>query len=92
MYKMYDTHHANGSRIERAPRDFAEQTFDLFVPTVVTVATCVKHNAGQGEYCHTFDALDHSRVIGGICNQRAKKAGFDAPIKESSLRARPKLV
>ena len=76
----------------RLSTEFAEPTTALFMPTVVSETTCPNHHADRGVYCFTHEALNSDRIIAGICNRRAKKAGFDGLIKPSSLISRPAKV
>lgn len=75
-------------RVSRLPVDFDEPTTELFLPNIVATTSCSRHGAHGGEYCFSFGALNDRKVVGGICNQRALKAGYNGEIKFSSLQAR----
>jgi hypothetical protein len=60
-------------------------TTELFMGVVIGRVPCRKHGRAEGEPCGT---LGPHRVI---CNDRARKAGFNHKISEKSLRmTRPK--
>lgn len=54
------------------------------IPTVVSTSPCVKHRAGKGVPCWWVHLSAGARAM-AVCNSRAKKAGFNAPISEQSL-------
>lgn len=55
-------------------------TTELFIPTVVERIFCKKHGAEKGEPCGRLGPYM------AVCNARAKRAGFNAPVSEKSLR------
>jgi hypothetical protein len=62
-------------------------TTELFMYRVITTTKCVKHNADETQPCFSHWPLidDQGKpMIWGICNHRAIKAGYDAPISETS--------
>lgn len=75
-------------RVLQSVIDVDAPTTELFLPNIIATTSCGRHDAHGGEYCFTYDALDSDKVVGGICNKRALKAGFNGEIKPSSLQAR----
>jgi hypothetical protein len=55
-------------------------TTQLFIPTVIERTPCKRHGADKGQPCGNLGPYH------AICNARAKRAGFNAPISEKSLR------
>lgn len=60
-------------------------TTTLFVPGILARTTCEKHEAGYNQVCHRFESIVSDRIIGGICNARAIRAGVNDPIRPQSL-------
>lgn len=75
-------------RVLQSVIDVDAPTTELFLPNIVATTSCGRHGARGGEYCFTYGALDSNKVVGGICNKRALKAGFNGEIKPGSLQAR----
>lgn len=66
---------------------YAENTSDIKkMPTVLDTTICTKHQAVRGQACFSFPSMSGS-YLHGICNKRALKAGFNAPISPEALRA-----
>jgi len=51
-----------------------------FIPQVMAASHCKKHRAAQDSPCYWVGSYR------GVCNARAKRAGFTAPISEKSMR------
>ena len=51
-----------------------------FIPQVMAASHCKKHRAAVDKPCYKI--LDKQ----GVCNARAKRAGYNAPISEKSMR------
>lgn len=49
-----------------------------FIPAVMAASTCKKHGAAEDEPCYV---LNERR---GVCNARAKRAGFNHEVSEKS--------
>lgn len=60
-------------------------TTDLYLPSVMDRQQCPKHKAPQGVPCFHIPRVKGG-YFGAVCNKRAKRAGFNAPIQERSLR------
>lgn len=61
-----------------------EITTEVFLETIIDRVACKWHKKPKGEACHILPGMRHP--LYGICNWRAKKAGFNAPIQEKSMR------
>ena len=55
-------------------------TTELFMDAVLERETCRKHKADIGQPCGWMGPYR------AICNARAKRAGFNAPVRPESLR------
>lgn len=60
------------------------------IVSIIGRKTCEKHDAGLGEACYTIPSDISERVLLAICNQRAKKAGANGKISESSYQTKQK--
>lgn len=60
-------------------------TTDLFMPIVLDMVPCDRHRVELNVPCFQVPKKDESGYFPGICNHRAKRAGFDAPIRPQSL-------
>lgn len=57
------------------------------IPDVMNRVICKRHGADVGEACWSvLSGSNSERVINGICNRRAKLAGYNGTISETSLR------
>lgn len=54
------------------------------IPDVLDRSACAKHNAEFYNPCWTIWKLDGGKSP-AVCNSRAKRAGFDAPISPASM-------
>lgn len=63
---------------------------DSFIAVVIQrVPHCGNHPENWGETpCYEVEGLT-GRLIRGVCDYRAKRAGFNAPINPNSLMRRP---
>jgi hypothetical protein len=59
---------------------------DLFIRTVIDREGCGRHKAEKGEPCWVISRLRHPHAFFAVCNRRAKKAGYNHPISDNSLR------
>jgi len=55
-------------------------TQDSYIDTVIMRGDCMHHAVPKGMACYTLPALRGSRDHVGVCNSRAKKAGFNGRI------------
>lgn len=62
-----------------------EHTTDLFIPLVIQRQSCVHHNAEMGEPCYYIWPSNGREPTSGVCNKRARGAGFNAKISPKSL-------
>jgi hypothetical protein len=60
-------------------------TFDRFMGEIIQTEPCKKHRAEKGDACFHIQSESGTTRI-GICNYRAKKAGFNAAVNNKSLR------
>ncbi len=58
---------------------------ELFLETVVTREPCGKHRAHRGTPCWILEGVS-GFLLQGVCNKRARKAGFTHRISDKSLR------
>lgn len=60
------------------------RNIDGFIERVIAQTGCSKHKTPDNTACFTIPKADGG-VFFGICNSRAKKHGFNAPISNDSL-------
>lgn len=60
-------------------------TFDRHIGSIVNSGDCGKHRARPGDPCWLLEG-SNGALLFGVCNKRAKKAGYSHPISEKSLR------
>lgn len=60
-------------------------TSEVYLPVVIERETCGSHNAQKGYPCWTLETSGGSLLL-GICNKRAKRAGFNHPVSQKSMR------
>lgn len=56
---------------------------EMYIPTVLERTSCSKHNAERDEPCYYIDGLR------GVCNRRAKSAGYNHPISDKARMNKP---
>lgn len=61
---------------------------ELYLSTVVDREACGKHQAKAGVPCWIMES-SVGFLLQGICNKRAKKAGFNHKVSDKSMRLRP---
>jgi hypothetical protein len=62
-------------------------TSEKFIEKVLERTDCKKHKAFTGIPCfHIRPANSKFGYLAGICNNRAKRAGYNAPISESAVK------
>jgi hypothetical protein len=62
-----------------------EMTTALYVGSVITRAACEKHDVGTSQPCFVITGKNE-KTHRAVCNDRARAAGFRAPISPNSLR------
>jgi hypothetical protein len=81
------------SKPNRRPSQHAsregEYTDRKFIPTVIDNAIC-EHSPDGLTPCWAFTSPYSGRPILGVCNERAKRAGFNHPISDFALRRAPR--
>ena len=65
--------------------DFAPPTTEVYIPRVLDRTGCLQHDAEAGDPCYSYSGVSGETQHTGICNDRARRAGLNAPIKFSSL-------
>lgn len=65
-----------------------DPTTELYIPDVLLRTDCPKHKAKLGFGCFVTIGYKDKKPKHAVCNARAKKAGFNAPIHEASLRTK----
>lgn len=77
------------TRIKQQNNDVEVPTTRLYLDDVVLRTACHNHGAPVGSACWTFwggtDGTDENVLHEGICNDRARRAGMDHPIRPTSL-------
>ena len=63
-------------------------TQELFIDTIVSRQPCKKHKRDIGKPCYAMWSA-RGKLLMGICNARAKLAGFNGKIDPRSLRISP---
>lgn len=64
-----------------------EPTFERFMQTIISRGGCGRHRVPSGVPCfHIPSGVEGSGYLSGVCNWRAKRAGFNNSISEKSLR------
>ena len=67
-------------------QDFDEPTTELYLPKIINHMVCHTHKKALGEPCYVAKGTtDEYRSIVGICNARAKAAGYNGFVQASSL-------
>ena len=61
-----------------------EHTSELFIPTVIARQSCVHHKVEMGDPCYKVYPT-HGGELHGVCNKRARGAGFNHKISSKSL-------
>lgn len=59
---------------------------ETYITTIVERETCGPHKAQRGFPCWVLEN-SFGYFLQGVCNKRAKKAGFNHPVSEKSLRS-----
>lgn len=67
------------------PFEPTEPTTELFLPRVLSRTDCDKHNVPEGLYCFYNPPLEGDKWIGGVCNSRARRAGFTGKISDQAM-------
>lgn len=59
----------------------------LYLPTILSREACAKHKVPVGIPCfHILPGYDSQNRLAGVCDKRARRAGFNHPIGANSLR------
>lgn len=61
-------------------------TTETYIQTIIDRENCGTHKAWQGIPCWVLEN-SAGYFLMGVCNKRAKKAGFKHPVSENSLRS-----
>lgn len=64
-------------------------TTQRYMEELVYRVGCEKHDALLGDFCFEAAGIASDHPMWGVCNDRAKQAGFNAPINPLSLTSRP---
>lgn len=67
--------------------DDDNRTTERFVPDVLARTQCSTHMAPESVGCWGI-ALSNGTYSSAVCNTRAKKAGFNAPVSNQAMRIR----
>lgn len=62
---------------------------DNFVAKIADETSCVKHSAPEGTACFYIRSDQSEAFYTGVCNNRAKRAGYKHPIDPRSLSRGP---
>lgn len=66
-------------------------TNEVFIPAVLARQSCVHHDAQMGEPCYRIFPSNGGELA-GVCNKRARGAGFNAKISYGALSQKRKKV
>lgn len=58
--------------------------FENRITDIIISAKCGRHNNDPEEACWTFPSAS-GKLLRGVCNRRARKAGFSHKISDKSL-------
>lgn len=61
-------------------------TSETYVPTIIERENCGSHKAQRGIPCWILVSND-GYFLKGVCNKRAKKAGFNHPVSNKSMQS-----
>lgn len=62
--------------------------FTSRIDEALRITTCKKHNAPHDYACHVIESSS-GNILRGICNARAKRAGFIGKITSGSFSRKP---